>query len=75
LPPIERNKAAGKDAGWNKPEVFAKQKLRSLKMAWMPFLGRARDRSGNTASPRKGAEELERIARFPAQAPEMRPSP
>jgi hypothetical protein len=39
-------------------------KTHSPETAWMPFLGSARDRSGNTGSP-EGAEELKRIARSP----------
>jgi hypothetical protein len=38
-------------------------------MAWMPFLGSARDRSGNTGDFTAGkVEELKRIARFFAAA-------
>jgi hypothetical protein len=52
-------------------KFFASQKTYSPETAWMPFLGSARDRSGNTGGP-EGAEELERIARFFAEQ-KMRP--
>jgi hypothetical protein len=45
-------------------KFFAKQKTYSSKMAWMPFLSSARDRSGILFCRRQ--KRYKRIARFPA---------